>query len=179
MPLMGEKRGRKGGKASKPQGLKRARRGNTKGGIPYASGVPSPEAIEAQPTLLSGTGRGNPACPTLKVPSVLRPPFVSVVEGENGAIRATVREVDVTGILRWIGQQGYSWHVAATWLTEMGIPLRRNTIVSQVSAGSGYDPIRWGKDRETLRGPIPDVDSATASEIKRVARGEVDYAFDV
>lgn len=166
-------------KGKKSLARKRARPGKTKGGDPYASGIPTDAEIEAAPTLLAGTGRGNPGCPTLAVNPRKRPSYVTVTESESGAVRATVRGVDVTGILRWIGKAGFKWQVAATWLQLMCIPLRRNTIVSQVSAGSGYNPKRWGADKQTLRGPIPDVDHVTIAEIKRVARGEVDFDFDV
>lgn len=138
-------------------------------GKPHVSLLSTAEQVAETPTLRSGTGRGSAGCPVLAVKGRKPPSYVTLHTDDAGRTRGTIDGVDISAVFRWIGTQGYSWHVSATFASMLGIPSRRNTLVSQTSAGSDEERIeKYGKGN-SLRGPIPDVTPIIRRDVKRAA----------
>ena len=133
-------------------------------------------AVESHPTYLSGTGRGNPACPQIEASRRINRKVVTTI-AENGSVRATWDSINYTAILRWCGSQGWSWQRAAYLLSRLGIASRQNTIVSQVNSGANPDPKKYGV-KQTLRGPIPKLTRSQAAELEREAPAGKEFSWD-
>lgn len=148
-------------------------------GVMHVSGVPTPADVVLHPETLSGTGRGTPGCPALKVKASKRPAYVVVTEGDSsGACRATIEGIEYSSLLRWIGSLGYSHHVAASVLTYWCIPSRKNTIVSQTSAGKDENrEDKYGKG-SSLRGEIGTPGPRAKADVLRIAKLEPDYEYE-
>ncbi len=142
-------------------------------GKPHRSALASKELVSQHPTFLSGTGRGTAECPLLKVSRTTANGCKWEADAK-GRIRGNIQGEDYTAVLRWIGANGFTWHDAAGMLRVLGIPSRRNTIVSQVSAGSN------AVKGETIRGSVPKLTPVQVAFVKSaIRRGKAEYEFDL